>query len=78
MNYFILVLLILSGCTNENEARRVLEQDGVNNVHMTGYSWFSCAKDDFYHTGFSGMRNGKNISGTVCSGLIFKASTIRY
>lgn len=77
MKYLLLIFLIV-GCTNEHEARRVLEQDGVTDVRMDGYPWFACGKGDFYHTGFVGKRNGKEISGTVCSGLIFKASTIRY
>lgn len=74
----IFTLTFLCACTSENEARRVLEMDGVTNIQMTGYRWFSCSEKDFYHTGFSGERNGKQIHGVVCSGLIFKASTIRY
>lgn len=78
MKKLIIISLLLIGCTNEHEARRVLDNDGVTDVQMTGYKWFACGDHDFYHTGFSGKRNGKNIEGIVCSGLIFKASTIRY
>lgn len=79
MKYLALVLLLtLAACTNEQEARRVLEMDGVTDIEMTGYDWFGCSKDDQYHTGFTGIRNGHRIEGTVCSGLLFKRSTIRY
>lgn len=74
----VLLTALLCSCTNEQEARRVLEMDGVTDVQVTGYSWFACGKGDFYHTGFTGKRNGKTIDGTVCSGLLFKASTVRY
>lgn len=73
-----LAFFFLSACTHEGEATRVLEMDGVTNIEMTGYKFWGCGKDDFYHTGFKGQRNGKEISGVVCSGLIFKSSTIRY
>lgn len=66
------------GCTHEGEARRVLAMDGIEDVQMTGYKFFSCSKGDWYHTGFKGKRNGREIEGVVCSGLIFKSSTIRY
>lgn len=74
----ILGILVLVGCTNAEEATRVLKLDGVADIKITGYAWFSCGDHDFYHTGFSGTRNGQPITGVVCSGLIFKASTIRY
>lgn len=74
----LIAVCVLSSCTNETEAKRVLEMDGVTNISMTGYKWFSCSKGDFYHTGFVGLRNDKPIEGVVCSGLIFKSSTVRY
>lgn len=77
MKYLFLTLFLV-GCTNATETKRVLEMDGVTNIEITGYKFFACSQDDFYHTGFKGQRNGKNIEGTVCSGLLFKASTVRY
>ena len=77
----ILIILMISlfiGCTNQKEARRVLEMEGLTDIQFTGYSWFTCSKDDFYHTGFSGIRNSKRVEGTVCSGLWLRGSTVRY
>jgi hypothetical protein len=79
MKIVMLVICLLAiGCTNEKEARRVLDMEGVTQASMTGYSWFTCSKDDFYHTGFTGTRNGKQVTGTVCSGFWLRGSTVRY
>lgn len=72
------IILALSGCTSSDDARRILEADGYTNIQIIGYQWFDCAKDDFYHTGFTAQKNGKTISGTVCAGLLFKGATIRF
>lgn len=79
MRYIIsFCLLALVGCTDESTARRILAFDGATEIQFTGYNWFACSKDDFYHTGFSAKKNGHEISGTVCGGLIFRNSTVRY
>lgn len=69
----------LASCTSERDARRALEAEDFTDITMTGYAFFACAKDDFYHTGFEASNShGKRISGVVCSGLFFKNATIRY
>ena len=70
--------IMFSGCTDKVEAKRVLKQQGYTNIDFTGYSWMGCSKDDAYHTGFIAVLNGRRIEGTVCSGLLFKGSTIRF
>lgn len=68
---------LLSGCTESGKARRILENDGYVDVNITGWRPLACGKDDWYSTGFVAKKNGKTIEGTVCSGLVFKSSTIR-
>lgn len=71
--------LVLAACTDPKEATRVLEENGYTEVKMTGYSFFACSKDDFFHTGFEATSVvGKRVEGTVCSGMLFKNSTIRF
>lgn len=71
--------LFFLSCTNPSGAKEALEAEGFENVQITGFKWFSCSKDDFFHTGFTATgRNGKPISGTVCEGLLFKGRTIRF
>lgn len=69
--------LFLVACTDPKNAQRILENDGYTDIKFTGYGLFSCSKNDFYHTEFSAKKGNKEIEGVVCSGLIFKASTIR-
>lgn len=80
MKKVILVAFVfLTACTNEKEASRVLKMNGYSNITYTGYQWFSCSKGDFYNTGFVATNpTGLEVSGTVCSGLLFKSSTIRF
>ena len=73
----IVMVLALSGCTSEKKADRVLAGSGYSNVQYTGYKWFSCSDDDFFHTGFvADGPTGNRVSGTVCSGF-FKGNTVR-
>lgn len=76
--FLIAGLLVLAGCTDESGARRVLQGAGYTEIRMTGYSFFSCSKDDTYSTGFVAKGpTGQSVTGSVCSGVFFKNSTIR-
>lgn len=77
--FVAVVMLLQSGCTDEKEAQRILEAQGYTNIQFTGYKWFACSEKDTYSTGFTAVAlNGKPINGSVCSGLLFKNSTIRF
>jgi hypothetical protein len=59
-------------------ATRVLEQQGFRDIKIKGYAWFACAKSDTYQTEFEATSfNGTRVTGVVCSGLLFKANTVR-
>jgi uncharacterized protein with NRDE domain len=77
---FLLVFIVLiQGCTNRNHAYKALNSLGYTDIQYTGYNFFECSDDDFYHTGFRAKNpNGKLVTGTVCSGLLFKGSTVRF
>ncbi len=73
------IMFLMSACTNPNDAMRALEAEGFSNIKITGYNWLACSKDDFYSTGFEATNSkGKVVSGTVCSGVLFKNATIRF
>lgn len=81
MGRFLLIILIvvsLYGCTNETKALDALRSGGFQDIQLTGYRFFACSQDDFYHTGFTIVKDGRKLSGTVCSGIFFKGSTIRW
>ncbi len=71
-------LFILSGCTKPEATKRILEREGYQEISITGYRWFSCSDDDFWQTGFVAKKNGQIVRGTVCAGLLFKGSTVRF
>lgn len=75
----ITICLLLAGCTNKEDAERALNNNGFDDVKVIGYSFFACSKDDFYHTAFiAKSKDGKEVKGVVCSGLLFKNATIRW
>ncbi|QYN80453.1 hypothetical protein [Kosakonia phage Kc304] len=76
----IAMLAVLAvGCTDADNATRLLDANGFTDIEITGYSFFSCSEKDAQSTGFIATGpTGKQVKGAVCSGLIFKNSTIRF
>ena len=75
----VITAMLFTGCTSQSDAERALKAEGYENIQMTGYNILSCSEDDFYRTGFSAVNHkGRVVTGTVCSGLLFKSATIRY
>lgn len=78
---FIAALLALSltSCTDNANAERILKANGFTQIEMTGYSWIACSEDDTFSTGFKAVGpTGIKVEGAVCSGFLFKNSTIRF
>ena len=75
----VLTVVAIVGCTKPDDARRVLAAHGYTDISITGYRWFSCSKDDTYHTGFVATSPaGIRVEGCVCDGFLFKNATIRF
>jgi hypothetical protein len=79
---FVLILATIlafsaTACTQPDQSIAVLEREGYSNIEITGYDPFGCSEDDHYRTGFRAEKNGQQVKGVVCSGLMFKGTTIR-
>jgi hypothetical protein len=48
-------VLFIGGCTDSDNAQRILSQNGYTNISMTGYNFFSCSEGDFYNSGFRAL-----------------------
>jgi hypothetical protein len=76
---WIFLIILLSSCSNSNDANKALTAMGFTDIQTTGYKWFACSDDDWYHTGFTATNpQGMQVSGVVCSGFFFKNSTVRF
>ena len=74
----VLILGLLSGCTDPEKATSVLSAQGYKDIEVTGYNLFSCGQDDLYSTGFAATSvTGQRVKGTVCSGIL-KGATVRF
>lgn len=82
MNKILIAALMMfsfSACTSQHDAEKALRAQGFKDIEVTGYGAFSCSEDDFFRTNFRATNpNGEVVEGTVCSGLFFKNSTIRW
>lgn len=81
--YLILVSVIfLTACnpvTDPEGATKALEDLGFTDIQIGGYAFFACSEDEWNHTSFTAKNpQGKIVTGTVCSGLMFKNSTVRF
>lgn len=69
---------MLTACSDSDTAIKALKGAGYTDIKTTGYDWFACGKDDTYSTGFTAKGpTGVQVSGSVCSGVLFKNATIR-
>lgn len=80
MKYLVvLAFLCLTGCSDESNSKRTLESSGYSDIRISGWSPFSCGKDDTFSTGFTAKNPaGKYVDGVVCCGLMFKGCTVRF
>lgn len=74
---FLIAVIALSGCTDANEATKVLVDSGYKDIQIQGYSFTGCSQDDAFHTEFKAKgATGNDVRGVVCGGWL-KGSTIR-
>lgn len=75
----IIATLCVTACTRQDNATRILQEQGYTDIKITGYNWFGCSSDDSTHTGFiAKSATGATVEGTVCAGWVLKNSTIRF
>lgn len=72
-----ILIALLVGCTQPDQAKRVLESAGYKDIVLGDSGSFACSKDEPFRTTFraTGL-NGQPVEGVVC-GNMAGASTIR-
>lgn len=74
----VAIIFFLTGCTDNAKAEKVLRSQGYRDIHLTGYRYWGCSKDDSFHTGFRAVSaSGAEATGVVCSDW-FKGATVRF
>ena len=79
---FFFMLALGGGCdgvgADDDRGREILEQQGYEDIHMTGYAPFQCGEGDVSSSGFEATApNGARVEGVVCCGLA-KRCTVRF
>lgn len=74
------IMLLTAGCSlqkDDSNFLRLMRQENIKNPVNEGYVYFGCSEGDSIHTKFSGVKNGEQVNGVICSSMT-KLSTIRY
>ena len=66
------------GVSDPLKAERTLTNAGYTDIKVGGSSWFACGGDWYNTTYVAKSPGGQSVTGTVCSGFLFKNSTIRF
>lgn len=71
------LVLTLAGCSDPKGTTEAVEDMGMKDVSINGYSFFGCDENDTWHTSFEATNaSGKRVSGVACAG-VFKGTTVR-
>lgn len=62
----VLILLLLTSCTDSEGARELLEKKRYERIKITRWRPLMCGHGYLWSTGFIATRGGKTVSGTVC------------
>ena len=77
----VAVFFSIVSCTSDNDfskGKKQLENQGYTDIVNTGYNAFCCDKKDNFSTGFKAKdKNGNEVKGCICSGVL-KGITIRF
>lgn len=74
----IAVVVIFSGCTENDKTVALLKKQGYTHISTDGYSFFGCDEKDTFRTKFYAKSpSGEDIEGVACSGW-FKGITLRF
>lgn len=72
------LVVLTAGCTDPDNAVKVLKNSGFTDIKAGGYAWVTCSDNDTFATKFTAISpTGQPVSGAVCRGW-FKGSTIRF
>ena len=77
MKYLILILLLLTACSREEDVAKYAHKEKWDSYTVHGYCWFGCSDKDFYQTKFTAIKDGQVFKGCTCSGFLFKNTTLR-
>lgn len=93
LTILILSAVVFGGCASassptnrqptaeKTRAEHVLEENGYENINITGAAILGCSEDDSIFTSkhFTAKNSaGNNVEGTVCCGLLLKGCTVRF
>lgn len=71
------ITMLISSCSDPENAERVLQSNGYTNIEITGWEPLMKSEDDMYSTGFRATSpSGQIVEGVVTGGML-KGNTIR-
>lgn len=72
----VLVCLFFTACSYD-DAIRILETEGYENIQITNFGWLRCRDDNSLKTSFVAQRDGEEVDGSVCLPYLYRYTVTR-
>lgn len=75
--FAVLGLVMYDLSAGDEKAEKTLRDIGIKPTQIETWTFFDCGDDDTVTRGFTGIRDGKQVQGAVCCGVL-KGCYVRY
>lgn len=76
-NLFIALACLFFVACSHDDAIRILETEGYENIKITNFGWLRCREDTSQKTSFIAERDGEEIDGSVCLPYLYRYTVTR-
>lgn len=76
-NLLIAFVCLLFVACSRDDAIRMLEAEGYENIEITNFAWLRCRDDNSPKTSFIAQRDGEEIDGSVCLPYLYRYTVTR-
>lgn len=76
-NLFIALTCLFFVACSHDDAIRILETEGYENIKITNFGWLRCREDASQKTSFIAERDGEEIDGSVCLPYLYRYTVTR-
>lgn len=74
--FITLACLVFIACSHD-DAIRILEAEGYENIQITNFGWLRCRKNAAEKTSFVAQRDGEEVGGSVCLPYLYRYTVTR-
>lgn len=76
-NLLIVLMCLFFVACSRDDAIRMLEAEGYENVQITNFGWLRCRENISEKTSFIAQRDGKEVDGSICLPYLYRYTVTR-